>query len=64
MKTALLAIVWIIIIPTSIGYAWEMWKRHDDAECAKSRECRERQAEIDKHVVEDDRGGEYRHYRE
>lgn len=57
MKTALLAIVWIIIIPTSIGYAWETWKRHDDLECSKNPECRERRAEIDKQVVHSEMSG-------
>lgn len=54
MRTALLAIVWIIIIPISIGYAWETWKRHDYAECSKSRECRERRAKIDKQVADNE----------
>lgn len=53
MKTAILAIVWIVLIPTAVGYAWETWKRHDYQECSKSRQCRERRAEIDKHVVDD-----------
>lgn len=46
-------IVWIVAV-FGVGLAWEAWKDYSDRECQKSRECREREAEIDRYVVDDE----------
>lgn len=47
-------VVWFIAVPAAIGYAWQTWSDHSDRECQKNRECKERQAEKSKYVVDDE----------
>lgn len=57
LKMMLPGLLWLafwIAAMAGVGLAWDAWSDYSDRECQKSRECRERQAEIDRHVVYDE----------
>lgn len=54
LKSAVMALTVLVGIPAAIGWVWGKWQMHEQRECQKSRECREREAEAYRYVVDDE----------
>lgn len=51
-NAAMWLVFWLFVAPAGVGLAWQEWKDYRDSECQKSRECREREAERARYVVD------------
>lgn len=54
LKAVVLLLIVLVGIPVALGVIWGKWQMHEQRECQKSRECREREAKAYRYVVDDE----------